>query len=504
MYPEPHLPLQYGDGVYLGEKLSVAKRNKVSTDFKVFNETEDVMSFAYIKNVPAIIFNYSISAEQSAGTKIQSFPVCPTMCHWEDHTTYAQYFMPHWAILAHHFNFWRGSMKFMIVFTCSSFISGRFRILWVPSQSYAPTDLTEGGGDFVSIICDVKGDTCCTFSVPYCQQSPYKRTAPYATLYPPTSNPNYIAAQTTTCTNGNLMIFTQSDITGSFDLALTTIGITVYASCGEDMVFYTPRDFPQGMIPNSTGTRGRRMVGQMACLENPREVFKNAFPSMNPSSFAVIQNIVHGEEVTHLKTLMSRYTLAGVGDSLPVLLDWRFCALDPNCALNNLAHMYQFFRGGVRYQIQQTKAALPPKNGSLNVGLRPILPNDIYPSVEDDILDNVYGGCCYVYAPSARIDQLEFEIPFTCATSFLPVDIDNWPVEDDDYCLPYVQFVADVTTDTFPNINCYLACGDDFSLGWLTCPYIYKYTYPVFKPVSSDQGDNNNNAVRKDGVAKKM
>jgi hypothetical protein len=69
------------------------------------------------------------------------------------------------------FKQWRGGMKFLLIFVCDAFQTARIRISYV-------IDSTEGtqtfGGDYPSIVADVKGTTYVPFSVPFLYATPYR------------------------------------------------------------------------------------------------------------------------------------------------------------------------------------------------------------------------------------------------------------------------------------------------------------------------------------------
>jgi len=82
-----------------------------------------------------------------------------------------QAFRPdYFMYVASNYRFWRGSIKYMLHFICDAFTTARFRI----SYYIDPTTDTATGGDFPSIIIDVKGSTLTTVQVPFLWHTPYR------------------------------------------------------------------------------------------------------------------------------------------------------------------------------------------------------------------------------------------------------------------------------------------------------------------------------------------
>jgi len=68
------------------------------------------------------------------------------------------------------YRYWRGSIKYLLHFITDAYTTARYRI----SYYIDPTTDTATGGDFPSIIIDVKGSTLTTVQVPYLWHTPYR------------------------------------------------------------------------------------------------------------------------------------------------------------------------------------------------------------------------------------------------------------------------------------------------------------------------------------------
>lgn len=77
--------------------------------------------------------------------------------------------------MSRYFRFWRGSIRYHIAFTSSSFHSCRVRIMYTPYAPYtAAKDLIENSNNSANITVDIVGDTEVSFVVPYWSSSPWK------------------------------------------------------------------------------------------------------------------------------------------------------------------------------------------------------------------------------------------------------------------------------------------------------------------------------------------
>jgi hypothetical protein len=69
------------------------------------------------------------------------------------------------------FRWWRGSIKYMLIFVTDAFTTAKVRISYVTSN----TGTTTYGGDYPSIVLDIKGTTYTDFQVPYLWYTPYRK-----------------------------------------------------------------------------------------------------------------------------------------------------------------------------------------------------------------------------------------------------------------------------------------------------------------------------------------
>jgi len=500
--PETNSNITTAVGPWTGTKLAIDPANKVSTDPALFNQTVDEMSFDYIKGCPSLIHRIALTSDATPGDLLFKLPVTPTMCYWHQVTTgahpnvtlTAHYHMPPSAVLANSFAYWRGSMKFTIFIRTPSVISGRLRFFWMPAADHIPSDLSDGGGDFIGSVVDFAGDTDYSFSIPFHSESMYKRSVLYHTVYPATANTGYYAGNLEEV-NGMLMCFVQNRFTSPFDVTLSKVYINVYASCGEDMVFYRPREWPNDLAPQTPGlNKPKEVHGQSASIAqtDPRAIFAKPFPPLIPAGVSMVNNIVHGETITHLRTLLLRFSRYTSAISPGINLDARETDTTNPGLFTTFIHMYQFMRGGVRYVIK----VAPRTGGNALTGTFSVTLRDLVPPAEDSLGTDPYPatvalGSSALYMADMYYKKVwEFEVPYMNKTTFLPTHTGMWSEDEYGWTVPFFTVKKDGTADNIGLYDIFISCADDFSLGWLKQPFHYEYVLP---PAAKRSIDNNNN-----------
>jgi len=76
--------------------------------------------------------------------------------------------------ISSNFRFWRGSIKYYFMFVTDGFTTARFRISYFIDPA-TPAGYTASGGDFPSVIVDVKGTTVKSLIVPYLFELPWRK-----------------------------------------------------------------------------------------------------------------------------------------------------------------------------------------------------------------------------------------------------------------------------------------------------------------------------------------
>jgi len=228
--------------------------------------------------------------------------------------------------------YWRGSMRYMLKFYCSSFISARFLVIFAPYTVTSTNAIT----DTVSQIVDVRGDTTVSFTVPYVAQTDY--------LIP--------MAETV----GQLQISIYNNIVSSDSATDAVVDMIVFSAAGPDFQLQYPVQPNQGVFPfsygypNVTVPRGRPERQSAVC-----EDFKNTFPPFVADCQMFADHHYVASETSHrVVDILKRYMTAGgltFGTSnaqLPA-----FYTPDSGTIGYWLYVLFAFHRGGIKYKIAQ-------------------------------------------------------------------------------------------------------------------------------------------------------
>lgn len=486
------------DGSSPAAKLSLDSTNHVSTTPDAFNGTVDEMSIAHINKIPALIWTNEFTSNRVPGDLLMKLPVCPTMCYWHAVGDDVHYHMPPYACVANCFTYWKGGMNFLLKITCPSFITGRIRLFWMPSPDHIPSDLSEGGGDFISRVIDFTGDTQVTFSVPYFSENLYKRTIMYHTVSDPTEAQAYYAGNLEQC-NGMIMLFVQNAFTSGYDLTLSKVYLALYAAPAADMSYYHPKNFPLGLnlvnpgLPkdenNNNSPKYRGQSSQVVeNTTNPRSIFQGEFEPIINSGAYQLEGIAHGEEVSSIKQLLLRPVFHdSQGSAAWGPYDWRTSSYAN--FFNVLSRCYQFCRGGIRVHgylasvdslnwpsynvwfsmVDQLSVAADVDNNDPNSGTDPT-----------DLMNGAY---------ISNLDTRKFfhvEVPYYSDRAFYPTYSDVFPA--DAYpvqMLTYRCLSWFAGTVSYPTFSLYISAADDFTLGWLKNGPHMTYTLPAPKKTTS-------------------
>jgi len=145
------------------EQLGCDPANMVSNDTSYFCEPVPSHLFGNYKLRPALLLTNDFDGTYVQNQLIMKLPINPMRCCQVTTNTYAITPLANYASM---FRYWRGSLKFRIVFTTSKFISTRVRIEWHPDPATISSFTNDSTGDIVSLTVDVCGDTDCSFTVP--------------------------------------------------------------------------------------------------------------------------------------------------------------------------------------------------------------------------------------------------------------------------------------------------------------------------------------------------
>lgn len=222
--------------------------------------------------------------------------------------------------------YWRGSIKYMLQFFTSTFVSCRMRV----SVVYQPTTVAETitNGDIVSQVIDVKGDTVVAFTVPFLWPTTYRAVNDGIT-YP------------------RIIITIISPIIGPSSDADPAIFLAVWRSAGEDFKFKQMVSWTPNVPVEEEEDEVEEIQAQMDIRSEFRKTFR---PILDGSQYTFDCNCVIGEDITSMRQMAKRYVeLTHTSTSQPTTTFPNNQSLG---AFNRLALIHKYWSGSRRWKGQ--------------------------------------------------------------------------------------------------------------------------------------------------------
>lgn len=164
----------YGYGSSQYQRLSLHPDAKTSVD-KSLSTVDLKPSIRQFMSVPGYWGSFDFSSTTAVGTELSNYRVNPGEWFFEDgvyNPTYLSY-------MASLFSYWRGSIDYHFHFITSKFVTARVRISYKPMEIQAgsvPRYPPDGpGGDIISKVVDISGDTHVSLRVPYVSETLFKK-----------------------------------------------------------------------------------------------------------------------------------------------------------------------------------------------------------------------------------------------------------------------------------------------------------------------------------------
>lgn len=271
-----------GKGLDNSTALALNPAAHVSDDQNVFGKHDPCCySFKALAMRPSLFEVRAIPTTTAIGTIVMNYLPRPVP-KWSGINTGTRY--DNWfAAAARQFLLWRGSVKYMFVFSCSSFTTARFRLTYHPDTVSQNAEANEGG-DVISMIIDVKGDTIAKITIPYLNKSPYLRTPRGDTDTAPTAN-------------GLLSLSLVNRIIDvDPTIADSAIQLSVWVAGGEDTDFAAP------YLPfNPAGSLKITPEGDVL------DTFKAVFPPIIKAENKIMKKYCTSESELSIKTYLHRY-----------------------------------------------------------------------------------------------------------------------------------------------------------------------------------------------------
>lgn len=371
---------------------------------------------------------------------------------------YFKFGTPQNAIMSQHTT-WRGSMRMMFQFFCSSFVSARFLIQIAPTSGGMPAGMATN----LTRLVDVKGDTVLTVTFPFISPTDmlFSGVSPY-----------------------NIFISVYNNIISTDTTTDPYIDCVVWSAGGPDSQFSTPiaGDFDYDHLGAVFLPDDPRIVPQCDIVAEFQSPFN---PFVLGSSYMTDQHMVTSETTMYVTDVLKRYVPYQTNvDSWKTNTTSTFSA-NPMYGPEYLslpwffANMFAFHRGGLKY-----KVVMNPTTGA-----RPTFAEAHAFPAQWTAAGNGYGHAWTINTPSEN--EIDVATPYVSLYPFMQYST-NYFDGQVAYHQPYMWTTINLadSTLTYANsvYNVLTAYRDDVQLGFLIPP-----------PVTADASAKRRRNVKKPG-----
>jgi len=476
--------LSLGSGMYADQDLGMTVDNNVASTPNIFGRTDDEMILSRLAAKPGLALTSSFNSTTVHNQVLLCQPVRPfTGATWKNSNATPQYkmMMTPVAAVAYNFRYWRGGMKYSLETICSKMVSCRLRVTWHPTMSEAPSvgaiysddDL----GDLISTVFDVMGDTITNFEIPYLQDSMYSMVQEIPQM---TGLPEENANGCFTLSVVNPPVVNTSTVADS------KVWYNLYVAGSEDMSFFCARarlsligstqynrtfSVVNGPTAGNVPTGGTwALIGQAGGYADMLEDrFMHNFPPLIPIRNKIIfHGINTGEEILHVKQLMSRFENLTFGTlSLSAYLNLGIKDIPTGNGLDSFKQLFMnwflYRKGSVHYKIMRTSI------GTTNYGMLEAMQVD-YSSIGTAVTATSYegvdkNGLAREYLATNKA-TLEVRLPHYSRNAFVHCNQTLALADESDETTVAVRFVPVNTSLPTLDVVVKYAFGDDFAFGW--------------------------------------
>lgn len=172
----PNADLSYVSGLDYGPKFSLRPDYEIATKKGIIDAEDPRPSVLDMIKRPCLLACGSFRNSTAPGASITSWTCDPQamikLVTTVDGTSYQPTYL---AWFTSFFSRWRGGLKYMVRFNCSSFMSCRVRLVHL-LEPFLTLPLSAISGDVVSQVVDINGDREVTFTIPYLSDKHYQYT----------------------------------------------------------------------------------------------------------------------------------------------------------------------------------------------------------------------------------------------------------------------------------------------------------------------------------------
>ncbi|APG76723.1 hypothetical protein 2 [Beihai picorna-like virus 101] len=292
--------LSHGTGLESAPVLGCLPENAITTLPKVDVVDQDEMQLSRLLSTEAYVGNWAITPTITPNSVIFERHNSPmaVLTHGVANNQYRVFHTP-LSFTTSAFRFWRGSIRYRLQFVMSGFQSIRFQLLYEPSNAVGA--IHASGPNVISTIIDVNQTTDFTFTVPYISDEPYKTVGGD----PTTINSAFA---------GRIVLRTVTGLT-NFTTPAVGMAINLFHSAGPDFQLFQP--ITNYLVDRSGVTRTELLdldeedqesydFVETQGVMTSEEKRLDDYPPLLDATGIVLNNPVHGENITHLKQVLCR------------------------------------------------------------------------------------------------------------------------------------------------------------------------------------------------------
>jgi hypothetical protein len=327
-----------GKGLDYGAKFAYSPTACISVDKGIVDQTDPHPTIGGVCRLPGFIHSSTYSSTDVTETVIASIPVSPMLCLPDGATGV---FLTPMAHMALNFQYWTGGLRYRFYFNTSSFIVSRVRISWFPDVDTTVTNFEEIGGDIISRVVSVSGDTIVDFEIPWMKP----------TLYLPLDSP---FAANMLYSNGKIVVTVVNPaISGGG--ATSLVYMNVFSAAGVGFNFMAPQK-----ISNAYEFTFELPVPPQALLVTPqmnlRSDFERPFEGLVPCKNLVEHGLVNPERICDMSvaTYLHRYVMTTSSNGT---LQSQQALLVVGSTPWNFITPWKFWRSSLRYKVGLMKLA---------------------------------------------------------------------------------------------------------------------------------------------------
>lgn len=451
-------------------KISYDPDYQVSVDKAITGFDDPVPDVLQIMKRPSLIgIGLFTNALKSPGETITSWVASPCAGYALSSGATAAWFMTYSGFFTQYYRWWHGSLKYMIRFTTSTFVTCRVRISHILTPLISSVE--DVSGDLVSQVVDVTGTTIVKFSIPYLAQLPYLETR-HPKDADLTDNLGKVSVSlvdkimSVDPTNDPPVYYSVFQAVGDDFRLMKMDEIQILSGATQKWNYTSVVSLPKDVRPirkRLTSAISSEVVAETQC--DLIAEFADSFPGLAPAHFVFEAGAVNGEDAGTIQNMLHRYsnrflssTTFNTVRALPVVV--------PNSTERHGATvaMFMFMRGAGRV------ALLFNANTTTFVGLTPG-PNAGGGSTVRGNHSNVGINCTSTDLTSSRAEIPWYDNRLFVETvpSIDATRTDNWDAI------------------TGPTVSVWSSVGDDFSLGCLSSTPISFVTNNPEIPVKERQ-----------------